>query len=161
MSQDNSRDSGPETSADIEAIKQLKYRYLRTLDLKLWDEFAECFVLEATGDYDGLAFADRSSLVEYMRANLGEGLISMHHAHHPEISVDGDWAAGRWYLEDKVIVPELHFVLEGAAFYTDRYVRTPDGWRIAHTGYRRTFEVSMSTTDLASYKVKRGSAYDS
>ncbi len=101
-----------------------------------------------------------SSLVEYMRANLGEGLISMHHAHHPEISVDGDEATGRWYLEDKVIVPELHFVLEGAAFYTDRYVRTPDGWRIAHTGYRRTFEVSMSTADLASYKVKRGSAYD-
>ena len=78
MSQDNSRDSGPETSADIEAIKQLKYRYLRTLDLKLWDEFAECFVPEATGDYDELAFADRASLVEYMRANLGEGLISMH-----------------------------------------------------------------------------------
>ena len=160
MSQDNCRDTGPETSADIEAIKQLKYRYLRTLDLKLWDEFAECFVPEATGDYDGLAFADRSSLVEYMRANLGEGLISMHHAHHPEISVNGDEATGRWYLEDKVIVPELHFVLEGAAFYTDRNVRTPDGWRIAHTGYRRTFEVSMSTADLTSYKVKRGTAYD-
>ena len=31
-------------SDDIEAIKQLKYRYLRTLDLKQWDEFAECFV---------------------------------------------------------------------------------------------------------------------
>ena len=39
-------------------------------------------------------------------------------------------------------------------------MRTPEGWRIAHTGYRRTFEVSMSTADLASYKVKRGSAYD-
>ena len=51
-------------------------------------------------------------------------------------------------------------MLEGAAFYTDRYVRTPDGWRITHTGYRRTFEVSMSTADLASYKVKRGTAYD-
>ena len=147
-------------SEDIDAIKQLKYRYVRTLDLKQWDDFAECFVSEATGDYDGLAFEDRSSLVEYMRANLGEGLISMHHAHHPEISVDGDGATGRWYLEDKVIVPELHFVLEGAAFYTDRYVRTPDGWRIAHTGYRRTCEVSMSTAEMASYKGKRGTASD-
>ena len=150
----------PSSDGDVEAIKQLKYRYLRTLDLKQWDEFAECFVAEATGDYDGLVFEDRAALVEYMRANLGEGLISMHHAHHPEISVDGESANGRWYLEDKVIVPELRFVLEGAAFYEDRYVRTPDGWRIAHTGYRRTFEVSMSTADLASYKVKRGSAYD-
>ena len=49
----------PRNQRDIEAIKQLKYRYLRTLDLKQWDEFAECFVPEATGDYDGLVFEDR------------------------------------------------------------------------------------------------------
>ena len=123
---------------DIEAIKQLKYRYLRTLDLKQWDEFAECFVSEATGDYDGLAFEDRSSLVEYMRANLGDGVITMHHVHHPEISVDGELATGRWYLEDKVLVPDFEFVLEGAAFYEDRFVRTPDagGSRTPATGVR-------------------------
>ena len=147
-------------SGDIAQIKQLKYRYLRTLDLKQWDDFARCFVPEATGDYEGLAFEDRDALVGFMRENMGEGLISMHHAHHPEITVDGDTAEGRWYLEDKVIVEKFDYVLEGAAFYTDRLVRTPDGWRIAHTGYRRTFEISMSTTDLASYKVKRGTAYD-
>lgn len=148
---------------DIADIQQLKYRYLRTLDLKQWDEFAGCFVPEATGDYAGLVFEDRDSLVSYMRENLGEGLITMHHAHHPEIALDewgGDRATGTWYLEDKVIVPELDFVLEGAAFYTDRYVRTTDGWRIAHTGYRRTFEITMSTADLASWKVQRGTAYD-
>jgi hypothetical protein len=146
--------------ADVHAIKQLKYRYLRTLDLKQWDEFAECFLPEVTGDYAGLVFENRDALVSYMRENLGEGLISMHHAHHPEVDVDGDRATGRWYLEDKVIVPEFDFVLEGAAFYTDQYVRTPNGWRISHTGYRRTYEMSMSTADLASYKVKRGTAYD-
>lgn len=146
--------------ADVHAIKQLKYRYLRTLDLKRWDDFTECFLPEVTGDYAGLIFEDRDALVGYMRENLGEGLISMHHAHHPEITVDGDRATGRWYLEDKVIVPEFDFVLEGAAFYSDRYVRTPGGWRIAHTGYRRTYEMSMSTADLNSYKVKRGTAYD-
>ena len=36
----------------------------------------------------------------------------------------------------------------------------PGGWRIAHTGYRRTFEVSLSTKDLASFRLKRGTAYD-
>ena len=148
------------TYDDIAQIKQLKYRYLRTLDLKQWDEYAECFLPEVTCDYAGLVFENRDALVTYMRENLGGGLISMHHAHHPEITVDGDEATGRWYLEDKVIVPEFDFVLEGAAFYTDRYVRTPQGWRIAHTGYQRTYEMSMSTADLASYKVKRGTAYD-
>ena len=148
----------------VEEIKQLKYRYVRCLDLKLWDEFAACFVPEATGAYAGLDFADRDSLVAYMRENMGPGLISMHHLHHPEITVTGDavgsWATGTWYLEDKVLVPDFRFVLEGAAFYDDRYVRTPDGWRITHTGYRRTYETTWSTDDLASYKIKRGTAYD-
>jgi len=36
---------------DIEAIKQLKYRYWRHLDLKQWDELAELFIPEATVCY--------------------------------------------------------------------------------------------------------------
>ena len=56
---------------DLEQIRQLKYRYLRTLDTKQWDDFADCFVPEATADYAGLAFPDREALVDYMRTNLG------------------------------------------------------------------------------------------
>jgi hypothetical protein len=133
---------------DIDDICRLKYRYLRTLDSKKWEEFEDCFVPEATGDYNGLVFDDRASLVSYMRENLGEGLLTLHQAHHPEIDVDGDSAIGHWYLQDKVIVEAFKFMLEGAAFYTDRYVRTPDGWRVAHTGYRRTFEMTYNLNDL-------------
>lgn len=138
----------------LEQLKRLKYAYLRTLDLKLWDEFESLFVPEATGEYGGgLAFADRGELVGYMRNNLGPGVVTMHQVHHPEIDVDGDTAHARWYLEDRVLVPEHRFVLEGAAFYDDRYVRTPDGWRILHTGYRRTYEVTYSMDDVASYRI--------
>ena len=42
----------------------------------------------------GLVFADRAALVDYMRANLGEGLVTLHQAHHPEIAVDGETATG-------------------------------------------------------------------
>jgi hypothetical protein len=145
---------------DRDAIERLKFRYFRTLDLKRWDEYAECFVPEATGDYAGLTFDSRDDLVAFMRENMGPGLFSLHQAHHPEIDVDGDHATGTWYLHDQVWVPEHDFALEGAAFYEDRYVRTDEGWRIAHTGYRRTFEVSWSTKELASLKLKRGTAYD-
>jgi hypothetical protein len=146
--------------AAIEAIKQLKYRYLRTLDLKRWDEFADVFVPEATGEYAGLSFTGRDDLVAYMREHLGPTLITMHHCHHPEITVHGDTARGTWYLEDKVLAPDFRFVLEGAAFYDDRYLRTPAGWRIAHTGYRRTYELTYSTEDLAGFRLTRGTAYD-
>jgi hypothetical protein len=138
---------------DITAISQLKYRYLRSLDTKAWDEFADCFVPEATGDYNGLVFDDRAALVSYMKENLPEGFLTMHQVHHPEVSVDGDAASGRWYLQDKVIVPAVQFMLEGAAFYDDRYVRTPAGWRVAHTGYRRTVEITYDLADLPGTRI--------
>lgn len=139
---------------DVDAICRLKYRYLRTLDTKQWEEFEDCFVPAATADYDGLVFEDRAALVGYMRENLGPGLITLHQAHHPEVDVDGDTATGRWYLQDKVIVPDLQFALEGAAIYEDRYLRTPEGWRVTHTGYRRTYEMTWSLQDLPSVQVK-------
>ena len=138
---------------DIEQIRQLKYRYLRTLDTKQWDEFEACFLPEVTADYNGLRFVDRDALVSYMRENLGPGTITMHHVHHPEITVDGETATGRWYLHDKVIVEAFRFMLEGAAFYEDRYTRTPEGWRVSHTGYRRTFETTYSLDDLPGFRV--------
>ena len=138
---------------DVAAISRLKYRYLRCLDTKQWADFADCFVPEATADYNGLEFADRAALVAYMEANLGEGMLTMHQVHHPEIDVDGDSATGRWYLLDRVIVDAVKFMLEGAAFYDDRYVRTPDGWKVAHTGYRRTFELTYDLNDLPGMKV--------
>jgi hypothetical protein len=141
------------TAKDIHDISQLKYRYLRALDTKDWDLFATCFVPETTGDYNGLKFDNSADLVEYMRSNMVEGMLTLHQAHHPEISVDGDTATGHWYLVDKVIVESFKFVLEGAAFYSDRYVRTDDGWRISHTGYRRTFEQTYSLDDLPSMKI--------
>jgi len=142
------------TTEDLEQIRQLKYRYLRTLDTKQWDDFEDCFVPEATADYAGLAFPDRAALVEYMRTNLGPAIVTMHHVHHPEIDVDGDTATGVWYLHDQVISAEYRFKLEGAAFYEDRYVRTAAGWKISHTGYERTFEATYSFDDLPGLKLK-------
>jgi hypothetical protein len=45
-------------------------------------------------------------------------------------------------------------LLQGAAFYADRYERAADGlWRIAHTGYERTFEYMVSLDDLPSFRL--------
>ncbi len=139
------------TSADhatIHAIEQLKYRYLRALDLKLWDEFAGTLTEDVSADYGAsLSFSGRDQVVEFMRSSLGPAIITVHQCHHPEIDVDGDRATGTWYLEDKVIVTEQRLMLTGAAFYDDTYVRDAAGeWRIAKTGYVRSFE-AMQTLD--------------
>lgn len=142
----------------IHEIQRLKYRYLRALDSKDWTEFEACFVPEATGAYAGLDFDCRDAILDYMRANVGDGVITVHQAHHPEIDVDGDEATGRWYLQDKVIVETFRLVLEGAAFYSDRYVRTAAGWRISHTGYRRHYEATWSLDDVPTWRLRAGGA---
>ena len=44
-------------------------------------------------------------------------------------------------------------------WYLDNFVRTHDGWRIAHTGYRRTYEATYSMDGLPGYRFTRGTAY--
>lgn len=78
--------------ADIEAIKQVKYRYLRTLDTKRWDDFAETLTDDVVGDYGSsvgaeLHFTNRVDLVNYMRRSLGPAVITEHRVTHPEITV--------------------------------------------------------------------------
>ena len=36
---------------EIEAIKQLKYKYVRCVDCKMWDDLAECFTEDAVTNY--------------------------------------------------------------------------------------------------------------
>ena len=36
---------------DIDDIKRVKYRYLRALDTKHWDEFADTLTEDVVGDY--------------------------------------------------------------------------------------------------------------
>ncbi|WP_422742792.1 nuclear transport factor 2 family protein [Mycobacterium sp. WMMD1722] len=147
---------------DIDDIKQVKYRYLRALDTKHWDEFADTLTEDVVGRYgeslgDTHEFTDRDSLVNFMRTSLGPEVLTEHRVTHPEITVDGDEATATWYLQDRVIAPAFDFMLIGAGFYHDRYRRTPDGWKISSTGYDRTYDASMSLQAL-NFKVKSGRA---
>jgi hypothetical protein len=137
----------------------VKYRYLRCVDLKLWDEIAEVFTADATVDYGTRALGEpielrgREEIVAFLRKSLGPGIITVHFASQPEIDVDGVTATGTWSFEDTVIATEYRVVIKGAAFYEDRYARGEDGrWRISHTGYVRTYEVMMSLDDVPSLK---------
>jgi hypothetical protein len=146
--------------AALEEIRRVKYRYLRCVDLKLWDDIAEVFTPGATADYGTPALGEpvrltgRYEIVAFLRDRLGPGIITVHFASQPEIDIEGDTASGTWSFEDTVIATEYGVVIKGAAFYEDRYARGEDGrWRIAHTGYVRTYEMMLSLADLPSLKI--------
>ena len=140
----------------------MKYRYLRALDTKHWDDLADTLTEDITGDYGSSLgkehrFTNRADLVEFMKTSMPAGVLTEHRVTHQEITIDGDDAEATWYLQDRVIVPEFNFMLFGAAFYHDRYRKTPDGWKISATGYERTYEVTQSVEGL-NFKVKPGTA---
>lgn len=147
----------------LEAIKRVKYRYLRALDTKHWDDFADTLTEDIVGDYGSSLgkshhFTNRDDLVAFMRTSMPAGVITEHRVTHPEITVvDEDEAEATWYLQDRVIVPEYNFMLFGAAFYSDRYRRTDDGWKICATGYQRTYEATQSLEGTG-FTLKPGSA---
>jgi hypothetical protein len=53
---------------ELEAIKRLKYKYLRCLDLKRWADLAECFTADATSAYGGgkYSFEGRDAIMDFL-----------------------------------------------------------------------------------------------
>jgi len=133
----------PDDLVEIEAIKRLKHRYVRCLDQKRWEELGETLTDDATSSYGGgqYSFEGRDAILQFLRDSLGPTMITMHQVHQPEIDlVSATEATGTWALEDSVIMLEHDIDLRGAAYYSDRYVKVGDDWKIAHTGYKRLFE---------------------
>ena len=137
---------------DFEEIRRLKYRYLRALDQKLWDVLADCLTDNAVAEYSAGKYRHegRGAIVEWISSAMGsEQFLSSHRCHHPEIELTGqDTATGVWALEDVVIIEDMGLTIRGAAFYTDEYRREEGGWKIAATGYKRTYEEIFPRTSI-------------
>jgi len=146
--------------AGIEEIRQLKYRYFRALDLKLWDDFGDCLTEDIKACFGTKAMSEpvhhdgRAEVVAFMAENLGPEVITAHIANHPVITVDGNGATGSWVFEDTVIATAFNVLIRGAGYYTDRYRRDADGsWRIAETHYDRIYESMTSLDDTPSFRL--------
>ncbi len=52
-----------------------------------------------------------------------------------------------------VVLTDVGVNVQGAAFYTDRYVKDGDTWLIAHTGYKRSYEELMPRSAIKGLKL--------
>lgn len=141
---------------DREAIKRVKYRYLRHLDLKEWEALGECFAVDATVAYaDGkFTYTGRDKILAFLRQVLDSPTkITSHRCHQPEIDFTGpNSASATWALDDIVIDTEAGITLRGAAFYSDTYEQIEGDWKIKSTGYSRIFEEVESRRDTPSLR---------
>jgi hypothetical protein len=134
----------PADLVELEAIKQLKYRYVRFLDQKRWDDMVDILTPDAVAAYSGgkYTFEGRDAIIDFLRRSMGAPTFhSSHKVHHPEIILRSPTsAAGIWALDDVVIMTDFELTVRGAAYYEDTYEKVDGRWRIATTGYKRLYE---------------------
>jgi 3-phenylpropionate/cinnamic acid dioxygenase small subunit len=123
---------GPTTLEDVEAIKQLKARYFRTIDSKDWDALTDVFtddvVIDTTAS-GGNVVTGAVPFVAFLREAIGD-VVTVHHGHTAEIEVTSpSTATGVWAMEDQLRWPDGR-ELRGYGHYHETYEKTGGGWRI-------------------------------
>jgi uncharacterized protein (TIGR02246 family) len=124
---------------DIEAIKQLKARYFRTMDTKDWDGMRAVFtddVVVDTSEAGGNVVSGGDEFMTFLRGVIGD-VVTVHHGHMPEIELTSPTTAtGIWSMEDMLRWPdgsELH----GYGHYHETYEKADGVWRIRSTKLTR------------------------
>jgi len=126
--------------ADWLAICNLKAAYCRLLDTKDWQGWKALFTPDCVIDTSasgGEVTRDRDSFVASVRGSI-ETTKTCHQVHAPEITIEGDEARAVWAMQDRLIW-DTGVTLTGWGHYHERYVRTPEGWRIAEQRLTRLF----------------------
>jgi uncharacterized protein (TIGR02246 family) len=124
---------------DVEAIKQLKARYFRTMDSKDWAAMRTVFtddVVVDTSSSGGGVVEGADDFLAFLSATIGD-VVTVHHGHMPEIELtSATTATGIWAMEDMLRWPngmELH----GYGHYHESYEKADGQWRIKATTLTR------------------------
>lgn len=145
-----------DVQTELEAIRQLKARYFRTLDTKDWEGFKAVFTDDAAiGPIDNgftpelLALRPASerakveatgidAFVQRVATNIGP-LTSTHHGHQPEITLTSEnEATGIWAMEDVLVFP-AGYRLRGTGHYWDTYRKVDGEWKISSLKLTRLY----------------------
>jgi hypothetical protein len=138
--------------SEIEQIKQLKYRYVRSLDLKLWDDFAACLAADCRWSSRGgtMTHDNRAAFVSWVIEGVGApSRLSSHTVGHPQITLTSPTSAtGTWKLESTIILVDQDLTTHGSGFYYDEYVKRAGTWIKQATGHELIFEETQPRESL-------------
>jgi len=117
---------------DLEAIKQLKARYFRTMDTRDWTAmravFADDVVMDTTSSGGGV-ITGADAFIAFLREILRD-VVTVHHGHMPEIELtSATTARGIWAMHDLLKWPS-GMELRGYGHYHETYERIDGRWRI-------------------------------
>lgn len=135
-----------QTMEDIEAIKQLQYRYKNSFMQAKWDDVIDCFSEDATLDIkpDGTNIGKGMAEVKRQFGNMAKVHVGAEtdFIYHPIITVSGNKGKGTWMVTDT-----MHIKDQGQqsiyGIYTVEYIKVNGKWKISFLQHRhRTIEPS-------------------
>jgi 3-phenylpropionate/cinnamic acid dioxygenase small subunit len=128
---------------DRQDISELLVRYATGIDRRDWALFRTVFTDDCELDYGEIgAWRGVDAVTEFMEQVHAPAGHTLHRLTNQAITVDGDRAAARTYVDALIMMSDNKAGVNGIGFYDDEIVRTPDGWRIAR---RRFTAVRVST----------------
>jgi ketosteroid isomerase-like protein len=118
---------------DALAIRTVIDRYGMGIDRRDWELVRSCFTPDCTADYGQSGrWTAREPLVAWLDEIHRDVGPTLHRLTNHQIDVDGDVAAATSYLDALLKVEHrCHDLLHVVATFTDDFVRTGDGWKIA------------------------------
>ncbi|MBV9952734.1 MAG: nuclear transport factor 2 family protein [Acidimicrobiia bacterium] len=128
-------------------IAEVLVRYATGIDRRDWTLFRSCFTDDLRADYgdSGGTFDSSDAITDFMTTSHAEMGHTMHKLSNLAITVDGDTATARTYVDAVLMARDGRPGLNPIGFYDDELVRTDDGWRIAA---RRFTMVHLRTLGL-------------
>ena len=133
-------------SEDRQEITDVLIRYATGIDTRDWSLFRTVFTDDCRLDYGEIGSWDGVDAVTgfMVDAHAAAG-HTMHRITNPAVSIDGDTARARAYVDALIMAPDNASGVNAAGYYDDEFVRTPRGWRL----HRRRFTTVLIRSVVA------------
>lgn len=117
---------------DRDDIVDVLVRYATGIDRRDWPLFRTVFTEDCVLDYGEIgAWSGVDAVTEFMEQTHAMAGHTLHRMSNHAITVDGDTAAARTYVDALILAQDNNSGVNAVGFYDDELVRTGDGWRIS------------------------------
>ncbi len=132
---------------DRQDISELLVRYATGIDRRDWALFRTVFTDDCELDYGVIGvWQGVDAVTDFMQQVHAPAGHTMHRLSNHAITVDGDKATARTYIDGLIMAADNTSGVNAIGFYDDELVRAEDGWRIAR---RRYTQVRLTTVGSA------------
>jgi 3-phenylpropionate/cinnamic acid dioxygenase small subunit len=124
--------SDPKVRQDKQEIADVLLRYATGIDRRDWPLFRTVFTDDCRLDYGEIgSFEGVDAITDFMQQAHSMAGHTMHRLTNQVITVVGDKAESRTYVDALIMMSDSNSGVNAAGFYDDELVRGDEGWRVA------------------------------